>query len=207
MSNLINIESILYNIDEACRNWPEKYLKTNDELIEDIQNLFNDCIKSLIQLSILVDENEQVKQNEINAERIVSKLKELRDNLGDIWPLNMESFIRDIFDVNSYHIEAAEYFHPLPFYPDDDLLVKFYRWSVYDTNKTVIFRYYLEKSEIMPGQPYHVLGKSYPQGHSQIQPFGIHKPDYNLMKKHIIDDLNGKHSSPIISLNISKSES
>lgn len=114
---------------------------------------------------------------------------------------------RDIFDVGSYHIQAAQFFHPVPFYPGDDLLTKLYRWPVYDINGTIIYRYYLERSEIISGQPYYALGKSYSQGHAQIRPYGKNPPDYNLMKNHIIDNLNGQGPSPVISLKISKSES
>jgi len=205
MSASIDVELTLRNIDEACRDWPQKFKTTNNELIEAIQELFYDITRALIQLSNSTDDNEQSKQNQLNAERIVSKSKELRHSLGDIWPSNMDSFGRDIFDVGSYHVEAAEFFHPVPFYPGDNILMKLYRWSVYDTNGTVVYRYYLERSELIPGQPYYVLGKSYSNGHSQIQPYGETSPDYSQMKRHVIDDLTGQGPQPMISLSISSS--
>jgi hypothetical protein len=206
MSASIDGELILRNIDEACRDWPQKFKTTNNKLIEAIQELFCDSTRALIHLSIVIDDNQQMKQNQLNAESIVSKLKELRHSLGDIWPSNIDSFGRDIFDVGSYHVETAEFFHPVPFYPGDNILMKLYRWSVYDTNGTVIHRYYLERSEIISGQPYYVLGKSYPNGHSQIRPYGVTAPDYYQMKSHVINDLTGQGPQPIISLSVPSCE-
>jgi hypothetical protein len=203
MSAAIDVEHILRTIDEACQEWQQKFKTTNDELMQAIQKLFFNCTQALIQLSILSDDNEQMKQNQLNAERIVSKLKQLSHALGDLWPSKIDSFGRDIFDVGQYHVEAAEFFHPVPFYPDKDYIMKLYRWSVYDTNGTIVHRYYLERSELMPGQPYYCLGKSYPNGHSQIHPYGTAVPDYDQMKSHVIDDLNGQGPSPIISLQLS----
>jgi len=102
----------LRTIDEACRDWQQKY-----KTIEAIRKLFYNSTRALIQLSNSADNNQQTKQNRLNAERFVSKLKELRHTLGNIWPSNMDSFGRDIFDVGSYHVEAAEFFHPVPLHP------------------------------------------------------------------------------------------
>jgi hypothetical protein len=60
-----------------------------------------------------------------------------------------------------------------------------------------------KKSEMIPGQPYYVLGKSNPNGHSQIRPYGTTAPDYNQTKKYVINDLNGQGPPPIISLKVS----
>jgi hypothetical protein len=206
MPNSIDVEVILRTIDDASRDWQERYKTTSNELVEAIRQLFYNSARALIQLSISTDYNEQTKQDRLNAERIVSKLKELRHSLGEIWPTNMDSFGRDIFDVDSYNVEVAELFHPVPFYPGDNLIMKLYRWSVYDANGTIVYRYYLERSEMIPDQPYYVLGKSYANGHSQIQPYGTTLPDYNQMKIHVIDDLKGQGPSPIISLTIPSSE-
>jgi hypothetical protein len=204
MSTSISIELILSNIDAACRDWQKKFqtTTTTNELMEAIHKLFCSCTPALIQLSTSGDNNEQVKQNQLNAERIVSKLKELQQSLGDLWPSNLNSFGRDVFDVGSYHVEAAEFFRPVPFYPDDNIIMKLYRWSVYDTNGTIVCRYHLERSEMIPGEPYCVLGKSYPNGHAQIQPYGPTVPDYNQMKNDVINDLTGQGPQPIISLSI-----
>lgn len=120
MSAAVDIEQTLHTIDEACQNWPQRFKTNTDELIPAIQELFANPIRALIHLSISSDDDEQAKQNQRNAERIVSKLKELHHSMGNLWPSNMESFARDIFDVDQYHVEAAEFFHPVPFYPDSD---------------------------------------------------------------------------------------
>ncbi|CAF0824443.1 unnamed protein product [Didymodactylos carnosus] len=199
MPTSIDVELILRTIDEAGPEWQQNFKTTPHELTYAIGELFHNCTQALIQLSILADDNDQVKQDRLNAERIVLKLKELRHFLGDLWPPNTDSFGRDIFDVGPYHVEAGEFFHPVPFYPGDDFIMKLYRWSVYDTNRTVVYRYYLERSEMTPGEPYYVLGKSYSNGHSQIQPYGATAPDYNQMKIHVMNDLNGQGPSPVIS--------
>jgi hypothetical protein len=62
--------------------------------------------------------------------------------------------------------------------------VKLYRWSVYDTNETIICHYHLERNGMDPGDLYYVLGKSYHNGHSQIQPYGPISPDYNQIKSY-----------------------
>ena len=196
----IDVELVLDTIDKASHDWQRKFQTTTNELIEAIGQLFYNCAQVLIQLSISTDNNEQTKQNHLNVERIVSKLKELKQSLGNVWPEKMDSFGRDIFNVDTYQIEAAEFFQPVPFYPGDDFIMKLYRWSVYDTNGTVVCRYYLERSEMIPGQPYNVLGKSYANGHAQIQPYGTTVPDYNQMKIDVIKNLKGQGPSPIISL-------
>ncbi|CAF0975756.1 unnamed protein product [Rotaria sordida] len=199
MPATIDEELILRAIDEACRDWQQKFTTTTPELRQAIQELFCNCTRALIQLYIYADDNDQMKQDRVRAEHIVSKLKELKQSLGDLWPPHLDSFARDIFDIGSYHVEAAEFFSPVPFYPGDNLIMKLYRWSVYDTNGTVVYRYYLERSEIIAGQVYHVLGKSYSNGHSQIQSYGSTAPDYYQMKRHVINDLNGQGPPPIIS--------
>ncbi|UJR32492.1 hypothetical protein I4U23_019954 [Adineta vaga] len=199
MPAAVDIEFILRSIDEAYHTWQEKFQTTTNELPAAIQVLFCDCTQTLFQLSISNDDSEQTQIDQLNAELIISKLKELRQSLGNRWPETINSFGRDIFNVDTYRVEAAEYFLPVPFYPDDDTILKFYRWSVYDMNDTIVCRYFLEKSELMPGQPYFVLGKSYPTGHAQIQPYGSVKPTYNQMKVYIIDNLKGQGSPPIAS--------
>ena len=123
MSTSIDVELILNTIDEACRDWKQKIQTLTDhELVEAISNLFYNCTPALIELSTSGDDNEQTKQNWLNAERIVSKLKEFQRSLGDSWPSNLSSFGRDVFEVGSYHVEAAEFFQPVPFYPNDDII-------------------------------------------------------------------------------------
>ncbi|CAF1143747.1 unnamed protein product [Adineta steineri] len=196
----IDVELVLRTIDDATRDWKQKFQTTTNELLEDIGQLFYSCVQALSELSIATDDNEKSKEDRLNAECIVSKLKELRHSLGDIWPDSMDSFGRDTFNVDTYRVEAAEFFQPIPFYPNDDFIMKLYRWSVYNTDGIVIYRYYLERSEMIPGQPYYVLGRSESSGHAQIQPYGTTIPDYNQMKIHVIDDLKGQGPSPIISL-------
>jgi hypothetical protein len=59
---------------------------------------------------------------------------------------------------------------------------------------------------MIPGEPYCVLGKSYSNGHSQIQPYGPTVPDYNQMKNDVINDLTGQGPQPVISLSISSDD-
>jgi hypothetical protein len=73
---------ILRTIDETCRDWQQKYKTTSNELIEAIRKLFYNSTRALIQLSNSANNNQQPKQDQLNAERIVSKLKELRHALG-----------------------------------------------------------------------------------------------------------------------------
>jgi hypothetical protein len=80
--------------------------------------------------------------------------------------------------------------------------MKLYQWSVYDTNETNVYRYYLEKIEINPGQPYYVLGKSHANGRSQIQPYGPTSPDYYQMKNHVFNNLKGQDPSPITTMTV-----
>ncbi|CAF0752006.1 unnamed protein product [Adineta ricciae] len=207
MPALFDTEGVVNLLDEAIREWPEKFQTTTDELLANIQRLFGVCTQALIELSNCTDDNEQGVKDQANSERIVSKVRELRQSLGSRWPEIYNSFGRDIFNVDTYRIEAAEYFQPIPFYPDDDTIVKFYRWSVYDTNGTIVCRYFLEKSEIMPGQPYFVLGKTFPSGHAQIRPYGSLQPNYNQMKIHLIENLKGQGPPPAASLVIPSSNS
>ncbi|CAF0861660.1 unnamed protein product [Adineta ricciae] len=193
-------EGVISLFDEAIGEWPEKFQTTTDELLANIQRLFGVCTEALIQLSNCTDDNEQGVKDQANSERIVSKVKELRQSLGSRWPEIYNSFGRDIFYVDTYRIEAAEFFQPIPFYPDDDTIVKLYRWSVYDTNDTIVCRYFLEKSEIISGQPYFVLGKTFPSGHAQVRPYGNLQPNYNQMKIHLIENLKGQGPPPVASL-------
>ncbi|CAF2522158.1 unnamed protein product [Rotaria sp. Silwood2] len=202
----IDKELILRTIDEACQDWKKKFTITTPELTQAIQELFCNCTRALIQLSVSADDDKQVKEDRVCAERIVSKLKELRQSLSNLWPQNLDSFCRDIFDIGPYYVETAEFFFPVPFYPGDNLIMKLYRWSVYDTNGTIAYRYYLERSEIISGQPYYVLGKSYSNGHSQIQSYGSTAPDYYTMKSHVVNNLNDQGPPSIISLTVSSFE-
>lgn len=207
MPGPFDAEGVVSLFDEAIREWPERFPTTTDELLANIQKLFGVCTHALIQLSNCTDDTEQGVKDRANAERIVPKVKELRQSLGNRWPEMFNSFGRDVFNVDTYQIEAAEFFQPVPFYPDDDTIVKFYRWLVYDTNGTIVCRYFLEKSEIMPGQPYFVLGKTFPSGHAQVRPYGNIQPNYNQMKIHLIENLKGQGPPPVASLVASSSNS
>ncbi len=83
----------------------------------------------------------------------------------------MISFCRDIFDVGIHQAETIEFFYPVPFYFGNHFLMKLYRWSVNNTNGTVVSRYHWERSEMILGQLYYVLGKSYSNEHLQIEPY------------------------------------
>lgn len=170
--------------------------------MEAIRQLLFNCTRAFVKLSVSTTNSQQVIYDPSIAKQIVLKLKELKNSLGDIWPFDMLSFCRDIFDVGQYQVEAAEFFHPVPFYSNISTLVKLYRWSVYDANGTVICRYHLERSEMIPGTSYHVLGKSYSTGHCQLQPYEGGPPDYNQMKIHMINDLTGQGPGPLMSLSV-----
>jgi hypothetical protein len=205
MASSIDVELILRTIDEARPECQQKFTRiTVNERMQIIWKLFYNSTLALIRLSISGDDNEQTKQDRLNAERIVSKLKELTDSLSDLWPSNMDHFGRDVFYVGTRHIVADEFFHPVPFYPGLPVLnlTKIYRWSVYDANGTNVCYYHLERSEMVPEEPYYVLGKSYPNGHCQIQPYGATAPDYNQMKSHVINHLMGQGPQPVISLSV-----
>jgi hypothetical protein len=124
MSATIDVELILRTIDEACRDRKQKFKTTTNELMEALRKLYHNSALALTQLSISDDDNQQTKQNQLNAERIVSKLKELKESLDDTWPSNMDCFTRDMFNVGSYRVEAAEFFHPVQFYPGNNFIMK-----------------------------------------------------------------------------------
>ena len=90
----INIEHILHTIDEACQNWKQRFTTLNNELMDDVRKLLLNCTKILAELSVTIDDHEQLKQNQNDAKRIVLKLKELRYELGALWPATMNSFVR-----------------------------------------------------------------------------------------------------------------
>jgi hypothetical protein len=93
MASSIDVELILCTIDEACQGWQQQFRRiTINERMQSIWKLFYNCTLALIRLSISGNDKEQTKQDRLNAERIVSKLKELRDSLGDLWPSNMDHF-------------------------------------------------------------------------------------------------------------------
>lgn len=198
MSNPLDVELILRVIDDARRDWQQEF--TTPISMDPVEELFQHSTNAVVQLSISTDDNEQSKLNRLKAEQIVSKLKELRNSLADKLPIHdLESLKRDIFQVNQYHVKAAEFFKPAEFYPGDKFIMKLYRWSIYDVNDCIVCRYYLERSEMIPGEPYYVLGKCYANRHEQIQPYGSTVPEYNAMKIHVINDLKGEGPPPIIS--------
>ncbi len=81
----VDVELILRTVDEARPEWQQKVTRiTVNERIQIIWKLFYNSALALIRLSISGDDNEQTKQDRLNAERIVSKLKELRDSLSDL---------------------------------------------------------------------------------------------------------------------------
>ncbi len=84
MSTSIDVELILVDIDEAYREWQQKFKikKTTNEIMEAIMKLFCNCTKDLIELSIFNHDNEKIKQNQVNVECIVLKLKELKHSLA-----------------------------------------------------------------------------------------------------------------------------
>lgn len=201
MSHPVDAELILGFIDEASRDWHQMLTSaTNDESVQMIGNLFYFCGKELSRRQIATDDSEQSKLNRLDAEKIVLKLRELQNSLGDRWPHIIKAFVRDTFTVGTYRVKAEEFFQPLPFYPGKYNIMKLFCWPVSDMNNTIVYRYYLEKSEMVPGQTYYVLGKCYLSGrHEQLIPYGSVIPSYNQMKIDVINDLNGHGSSPIIS--------
>lgn len=207
MATRIDMDFILNYIDGVRQDWSQQSRTTSTsdrEFIEAIQELFNNCKQALIQLSTFTGNNEQMKENQQNAERIVSKLKELKHTLDDRFPQNIENFPRDAFNVGSYHVEVVEFFYPVPFYSIISALVKLCRWSVYNSNGLLVCTYHLGKSEPILGNPHYILDKFYQNGHvhALIKPYGSTVPSYDQMKSHVIDDLTGQGPSPLISLTI-----
>lgn len=200
----IDVDFILNTIDEVRKDWSQQSNSTatiDHEFIEALDELFNSCKQALIRLSIShTDNNGQMNEDQLNAERIVSKLKELRHSLGDRYPKNLDCFPRDAFDIGSYHVEAVEFFYPVPFYVNIGSLVKLYRWSVYNSLGTLVCNYHLERSQPASNDLYYCLGKFYPHSHAQLKSYESTPPSYNQMKNHIIEDLTGPGIPPLISL-------
>lgn len=201
MSHPVDVEHILRFIDDASSDWQQMFAYTlTDEAVKTIGQLFYFCGKELSRRQISTDDNEQSKLKRLEAEKIVLKLRELQISLGDRWPTMVKAFLRDTFNVGPYVVKAEEFFQPLQFYPGKNNIMKLFCWPVSDTNNTIVYRYYLEKSEMVPGQPYYVLGKCYLSGrHEQLMSYGSVVPNYNRMKIDVINDLNGRGPSPMIS--------
>ena len=205
MPTPIDVEHALLAMDDASQRWLHKFQTSTEESIEAIWELVRDSSQCVILLSKPAETANQAKQNQISVERIVLKMKELRNALDPVWPTCVDSFVRETFNVGRYSLEAVQFFDPVPFYPGSDRLSKMYRWSVYDSRGTAAYRYYLERIEVRSDKPYYVLGKFFAHGHSQIQPYGRREPDYNRIRTDVIRNLQGDDPPPMISLAISSS--
>ncbi|CAF2952477.1 unnamed protein product [Rotaria sp. Silwood2] len=202
MAAAVDLEFLLNTIDEACQEWQQKFQTTTQELLQSIQQVLGVCVEYLIELSKSTADDEQSKQDRLGAKRIVFKLKQLKSSLGNLWPASITSFTRDRFDVDTYNVETIEFFEPVQFYPGFPYMMKLYEWSVYNTNGTLVYRYFLEKSELMGSGPYYVLGKAFSHGRSQIHSYGPTIPDYNQMKIHVISNLSGHGSQPLTTMTV-----
>ena len=67
-------------------------------------------------------------------------------------------------------------------------------------NDTIPFQYHLEKSEMTTDQPCYVLGKSFPNGNAEIQPYGAVLSHYTQMKTDVMNDLRSQGPPPIMLL-------
>ncbi|CAF1495971.1 unnamed protein product [Adineta ricciae] len=117
-----------------------------------MQIIFNVCTECLAELSKSITNDEKTIEDHRNIERIISKLKQLQNSLGNLWARMITCFGRDSVDVGLYHVEADEYFHPTLFYPNVPYLVKFYQWSVYDVSRKIVCCYLLETTTL-PNRP------------------------------------------------------
>ncbi|HZP67631.1 MAG TPA: hypothetical protein VFB32_15115 [Rudaea sp.] len=132
------------------------------------------------------------------ADRICAAIVELHDRLPQdkvIAPSHTaaNAFVRDRFRVGERHVDAAQFFAPEPYYPNDPSLTKLFRFSVYEGDK-VVLRYYLEHSRF-GDDDYYVLGKADPatRAHYQVQPYGAKAPSYWTLLDRVLADMSDHH--------------
>ncbi|UJR12536.1 hypothetical protein I4U23_016712 [Adineta vaga] len=202
MSSTVHVEFLLRIMDEACEEWKQKFQTFTVELLQSIVLIFDVGAEYLTELSKSTTYDEQTIEDHGNVERIISKLKQIKNSLGNLWLRTVTCFRRDAFDVGSYHVNADEYFHPTPFYSNNPFLVKLYQWSVYDVNQRIVCCYFLETTNLPNNLEYYVLGKTVVNTHSQICPYLLTKPDYYQIRMDVINDLNSESSQALSTLTI-----
>ncbi|CAF1481833.1 unnamed protein product [Adineta steineri] len=198
MSSTIHVEFLLCIMDEACEEWKQKFQKFTVELLQNIQLVFNVGAEYMTEFSKSTTNDKQTIEDHENVERIISKLKHIKTSLGNLWPKTITCFVRDAFDVSSYHINVVEYFHSTPFYQNNPYLMKLYQWSVYDVNRKLVCCYFLETTQLPNCPEYYVLGKTRLNTHSQIYLYGSTIPDYYQMRTDVIKDVNGQGPQPVV---------
>jgi hypothetical protein len=180
------VEAVLKEIQDEYR-WKGKISSPTEEFLNSVGPKFVRWQEILSKLSL-------ANQTE-DADRICTSIVNLRNHWGpDIFPsAKYNAFARDTFSVGSLQIDAAEFFEPIPYYPGDDKILKYYRFSVYSGSQ-VIARYHLEYSNIL--EPFYVLGRADEQRHAQIQTYGGNKPSYWVLKDAVIKDLTTRQTNP-----------
>ncbi len=181
------VESVLKEIQGEYR-WKGLISSPTEAFLDSVGPKFVRWQEILSKLS-LADQTE-------DADRICTSIVNLRNHWGpDIFPSDKyNAFARDTFSVGSLRVDAAEFFEPVPYYPGDDKILKYYRFSVYSSSQ-VIARYHLEYSNVL--EPFYVLGRADAQGHSQIQSYGGKKPTYWVLKEAVVKDLTARQSNPV----------
>ncbi|CAF1496020.1 unnamed protein product [Adineta ricciae] len=81
MSPTAPVEFLLSIMNEELK---QKFETFNVELLQNIQIVFNVCTEYLTELSKSVTNDEQIIGDHRNIERIISKLKQLQNSLGNL---------------------------------------------------------------------------------------------------------------------------
>ena len=172
----VAVESALKEIQSEYR-WKGSLAKPTDEFLNAVGPKFTAWQELLTKLSAAGQRQE--------ADQICAAIVALRNHWGkEIFPPEVvDAFGRDRFLVRDLRVDVAQFFEPVPYSPNDSLIMKLYRFSVYKADK-VIARYYLEHSKL-DGNPHYVLGLSEGAAHTQVQPYGANPPTYWQLKERV----------------------
>jgi hypothetical protein len=170
---------------EGERRWQAIVTEPTRPFLDAVGPRFDEWADVLARLSAAGQRDE--------ADRLCAAIVGLRGHWGPaLFPVDRyNAFVRDRFWVGGWRVEAAQFFEPVRFYPDDDRIVKLHRLSVYERDR-VVRRYFLERSA-QDGVPYHVLGRTdvATNAHQQVQPYGAAEPPYWAVMERTVADLTG----------------
>jgi hypothetical protein len=172
-----DVASVLAEI-QAARNLPAQTPKA--QLAEAMGVKFGHWGRVMSTLS--------AEGRDADADRVAQALVDLRNAWGKQAMGEVDSFARDSFQIGPYVVRAAQFFEPTPMDPGSSgpQIDKLYRFSVYE-GQAVVFRYYLEYSNIMGA--YYVLTRQRGGEHAEIQPYGERAPAYRAMRDRVIADM------------------
>ncbi len=177
LARIAGVEAALSEIDVSKRPTST----TSEDLMRDLAPKFQRWAALMTDLSAVGQHAE--------ADRIATAIIEMRNAIDPaFFPRNSpDAFVRDRFPAGPYRVDAAQFFEPVRYYPDDDRIMKLYRFSVY-MGETVVARYYLERSTL--AEDYYVLGYTdHAVFHRQVKPYGPHLPSYAELKTSVLADL------------------